>query len=363
MKREQHSECGSCNSKEHWLLHNIPQRGIYRRLCTSCVLKLHPGLFCPNCFEVYEGSNPPNNGITCLKCLSVSHLACVSKEIGSRYVCTTCLNPSHVFFDSNKKSKNGNGETVPNENHLAINLNMAKVLLAASKIASILMNKAASAARMEAEKRVREAAFTRKKAKEALEKVNGFAYEEKEKNGKETARMEIVPSSVVEEEQKKKSRGNSAVAAAVAAQKRFQNQVMALNDGKDKDKSGEAPVVLDNAVLREKEMSVGLSAQNLAQKPPANGVMGHPQLQNPVIVNGKEKSTNFSHSQNGVVQGEKEKNGLVSVAHGVEENQGKSKEFGDAGMVPQLTHSNKGAFVSKTNEGVLLPTGSSKTAS
>lgn len=55
----------------------------------------------------------------------------------------------------------------------------ARMLLAAAKIASASMNKAAVAAKAEAERRVKEAAFTRKRAKEALEHVAHLVIKEK----------------------------------------------------------------------------------------------------------------------------------------------------------------------------------------
>lgn len=62
----------------------------------------------------------------------------------------------------------------------------ARMLLAAAKIASASMNKAAVAAKAEAERRVKEAAFTRKRAKEALEHVAHLVIKEKAMR-KETA--------------------------------------------------------------------------------------------------------------------------------------------------------------------------------
>lgn len=58
-----------------------------------------------------------------------------------------------------------------NEESRVVDMKAAKVLLAAAKIAAGTVNKAASAARVEAERRAKEAAFTRKRAREALEHV------------------------------------------------------------------------------------------------------------------------------------------------------------------------------------------------
>lgn len=55
----------------------------------------------------------------------------------------------------------------------------AKKLFAAAKIASVSMNKAAVAAKAEAERRAKEAAYARKRAKEALEHVAHLVMKEK----------------------------------------------------------------------------------------------------------------------------------------------------------------------------------------
>lgn len=67
----------------------------------------------------------------------------------------------------------------------------ARVLLAAAKIAALSMGKAAVAARGEAERRVKEAAYTRKRAREALEHVAYLV-------GKEKAKRRERPLMVVE---------------------------------------------------------------------------------------------------------------------------------------------------------------------
>ncbi|KAG7024048.1 hypothetical protein SDJN02_15077, partial [Cucurbita argyrosperma subsp. argyrosperma] len=55
------TECGNCGSHGRWILHHVRLRGINRRLCTSCVLRLHPTSFCPSCFHFYDPSvSPPH---------------------------------------------------------------------------------------------------------------------------------------------------------------------------------------------------------------------------------------------------------------------------------------------------------------
>lgn len=58
-----------------------------------------------------------------------------------------------------------------NEEGKVVDLKAAKVLLTAAKIAAGTVSKGALAARVEAERRAKEAAFTRKRAREALEHV------------------------------------------------------------------------------------------------------------------------------------------------------------------------------------------------
>lgn len=57
-------------------------------------------------------------------------------------------------------------------------------MLAAARIAAITMNKAAVAARAEAERRAKEAAFTKKRAREALENLVYLMAKEKKENQK-----------------------------------------------------------------------------------------------------------------------------------------------------------------------------------
>ncbi|OVA13525.1 zinc finger protein [Macleaya cordata] len=372
MKLDKASECGGCGSDHRWILHNVRDRGIYRRLCTSCVLKFHAGLFCPVCFEVYEGSSLLNDRVMCLNCPSVSHKTCVSEDIQSNYVCPSCSSPSFVFLDSNKKSSDGDGTSLPARNSNSIDLNSAKILVAAAKISSTSMSKAATAARVDAERRVKEAAFARKRAREALERVVSLGVKEKEKVVKPTLERVVslgfkekekvvnpTPVSVVEHKKKPKG-SNSAVTAAVAAQKRIQNQYRAVGN----DKSGTVPVTSNN--VREKERLVGLHAPGVVQKPSNNGapvenmdelkvsspVMGCQQLQSSDTV--KEKKSDLL---NQVVPVQKDKNGLVSAAsfarhpsqnsHDMEKEGEKSKALADSGAGTQLIHSSQDTLVSK----------------
>ncbi|KAI3445480.1 hypothetical protein Pfo_002145 [Paulownia fortunei] len=170
--------CGSCGVEDRLLLHHVRHRGIFRRLCTTCVLRLHPQSFCPTCFQVYPPP-PSNNAIfSCFKCYSSSHSHCVAEgptSPPSPYICPLCINPNTPIFQlKTAKEANieiGEGLNVKSEECRVMDRDSAKKLLAAAKIASASMNKAAVAAKAEAERRAKEAAFTRKRAKEALEHV------------------------------------------------------------------------------------------------------------------------------------------------------------------------------------------------
>ncbi|KAH6783221.1 hypothetical protein C2S52_008180 [Perilla frutescens var. hirtella] len=179
--------CGNCGAEERRLLHQVRHRSIFRRLCTTCVLRLHPQAFCPTCFQVYAPT-PPNDAVrTCVKCYSHSHSHCVESASvgggGNPYVCPLCVHPNAPVFKL-KSAKEANVAVVEAmnariEDCRVMDRDAAKMLLAAAKIASTSMNKAAVAQKAEAERRVKEAAFTRKRAKEALEHVAHLVIKEK----------------------------------------------------------------------------------------------------------------------------------------------------------------------------------------
>ncbi|EPS65278.1 hypothetical protein M569_09506, partial [Genlisea aurea] len=179
--------CGNCGMEERILLHHVNHRALFRRLCTGCVLRLHPQSFCPTCFEVYPPPPPPSNDavFTCVKCYSNSHYRCVAGEGRAPppkpYICAICAAPNSPIF----KLEISKGEAAANPNKMeewrVLNADAAKKLAAAGKIASISMNKAAAAARLEAERRAREAAYARKRAKDALEHLANLVKKKKPK--------------------------------------------------------------------------------------------------------------------------------------------------------------------------------------
>ncbi|PON69581.1 Zinc finger, FYVE/PHD-type [Parasponia andersonii] len=158
-------ECGNCGSQKRWVLHHVRIRGIHRRLCTSCVLRLHPSSFCPTCFQFYDSNNnvpPSSKRLTCSKCSSFTHSHCAPTNqppSSSAYLCPPCASPNFVFFD------------IGSDPNRAIDKRLALILLCAAKISAASMNKAVILARGEAERRVREAALARKRAREALDNL------------------------------------------------------------------------------------------------------------------------------------------------------------------------------------------------
>ncbi|RDX61639.1 hypothetical protein CR513_60115, partial [Mucuna pruriens] len=155
-------ECGNCRSKERWLFHRLSIRGMDRRVCTSCVLRLHPSFFCPTCFELLDHPLPNNSSaaahrfISCTKCSSLTHLDCLPSPPPppNTFLCPPCSQPNFSFFpDSN---------TPIDKRH-------ALVLLCASKVAAASVAKSLALARVKVERTVRDAALARKRARDALD--------------------------------------------------------------------------------------------------------------------------------------------------------------------------------------------------
>lgn len=171
------------------------------------------------------------------------------------------------------------------------------------------MSKAATTVRLEAERKVKEAALARKRAREALERAALVASNEKEK-GKEA--KEGVSDAIAVVEPKKKMKGNSGVASAAAVAagpKRVQSHKL----------GGFASAPLGNAGMREKEKWGGFQATAvLVQRAPKKGVAAAAAAEE------KDKSTGSPssvlgrhHLQNHAVDEEKEKNRAVSGSSAV----------------------------------------------
>ncbi|KAL5582735.1 hypothetical protein UlMin_015177 [Ulmus minor] len=161
------AECGNCSSQKPWVLHNVRIRGTHRRLCTACVLLLHPASFCPTCFQFYDSSNTPapSKRVCCSKCSSFTHSHCAPPNAtSSSYLCPRCASPSFSFFDIN---------SAPDR---AIDNKLGVILFCAAKIAANSMAKAVIVARAEAERRVREAALAKKRAREAIDNLDRLVH-------------------------------------------------------------------------------------------------------------------------------------------------------------------------------------------
>ncbi|CAK9185984.1 unnamed protein product [Ilex paraguariensis] len=251
--------CGHCGVQERRLLHHVRHRGIFRRFCTTCVLRLHPQSFCPTCFNVYHPTPPLTSQndavVACFKCYSSSHSQCVGSTPLKPYVCPLCINPNvPIFTLKMAEDGNGNSSSGINENCRVIDKLGAKVLLAASKIAAGSMSKAAVTARAEAERRAKEAAFTRKRAGEALKHVAFLVSKEKLKRKELLAAAEVSGSGgnvgMLEKKYSKVEDNVNSVMVGLAENNRIGNQNNVL-------------AALNAVELREKETVEGFRAQNV----------------------------------------------------------------------------------------------------
>ncbi|KAI0504464.1 hypothetical protein KFK09_015416 [Dendrobium nobile] len=186
-----------CPVRNPWPLHHVVHRANFRRLCTSCVLRHHRGLFCSVCLEVLDSVPPPSGdtavaGIArCLRCPAAAHSSCLPDDSASNYLCPICEDPEGFSY-------------FPVGDN-AIDEAAARALLSASRIAAASMSRAAAAARVEAERKVKLAAVARKTAKEMLETVTLLSNKRKEEmeeaDGKD--RMKENSSSVNKNEARK----------------------------------------------------------------------------------------------------------------------------------------------------------------
>ncbi|ESW17033.1 hypothetical protein PHAVU_007G204700 [Phaseolus vulgaris] len=154
-------ECGHCASKDSRLFHRLWIRGMNRRVCTSCVLLLHPSSFCPSCFQFFDhplsntSSATAHRFLSCTKCSSLTHLNCLpSPPPSSPFLCPPCSQPNFSFFPDS---------TSPMDKRRAL------ILLCACKVASAAATKSLALARARVERTVREAALARKRARDALD--------------------------------------------------------------------------------------------------------------------------------------------------------------------------------------------------
>ncbi|KAG6518977.1 hypothetical protein ZIOFF_022464 [Zingiber officinale] len=192
-----------CGVRDTWLLHHIRHRTVFRRLCTNCVLRYHPGCFCASCFDLLlDGGGCPV--VRCSRCPSVSHAACLPDPAGP-FFCSICSDAgsSATYF--------------PRRAEKSLDIKLAKVLLAAAQLAAASMSRAASSAKADADRKVKEAAIARKRAREALERVTFLSKSEKEKKKSEAdlnASLSSKPEVV--DHKKKMPKLNNTVATMVA---------------------------------------------------------------------------------------------------------------------------------------------------
>ncbi|KAI3788758.1 hypothetical protein L2E82_01533 [Cichorium intybus] len=112
------------------------------------------------------------------KCHSSSHRTCVSPPVAGPTTsshapspCSTCLNPNRLVFDPKSADANRGIDNAE-----------ARLLVAAAEISYMSMSKAEAAAVTEADRRAKEASYTRKRAREALDHVVYLMETEKRKN-------------------------------------------------------------------------------------------------------------------------------------------------------------------------------------
>ncbi|XP_010475787.1 PREDICTED: uncharacterized protein LOC104755145 [Camelina sativa] len=158
--------CDDCGSRDSWVIHTVRLRGTLRYFCTHCLLRNHPSSFCPICFAFYD-SSPPHTSrrVACSnsKCHSLTHIHCAGEaKPASSYLCPPCRNPNSFSFFRLIVDENGSR---------SIDKSLSEAFLCAAKIAASSMNKAVIAAKCDADRRGKEAALARKRAREALEHV------------------------------------------------------------------------------------------------------------------------------------------------------------------------------------------------
>ncbi|KAJ7955326.1 DNA binding protein [Quillaja saponaria] len=254
MKRNhplQPASCNSCGTEQlPLLLHNVRFRANFVVFCTNCVLKHHPGLFCPICLEVYDDPPPTHLRLICFQCPAIAHSSCIAptsylEGLSHTFHCPSCFDPQFSFFKlktssdnpSSKKAAIVDGEGDPvavpvqntqnsrvpvqnPQNSRAIDKDSAKVLVAAAKIAAVSMERGVSLARVEAERCLKEAALAKKRAREALEHVGYLVAKERDSNG-------------VQADQKEKPRSDNL--GALELKKGDQDQTQIVQNAVSKD--------------------------------------------------------------------------------------------------------------------------------
>ncbi|CAH8384018.1 unnamed protein product [Eruca vesicaria subsp. sativa] len=153
--------CENCRSQDSWIIHPARYRSIFTFFCTHCLLRKHPASFCPTCFSFYD-SSPPHHSrrVSCSDCGSHTHIHCAGGEaVSPPYRCPPCRDPDSFSFFRPIIDANG---------VRCVDKSLSEVFLCAAKISAASMSKAVNFAKCEAERRGREAAVAKMRAREAL---------------------------------------------------------------------------------------------------------------------------------------------------------------------------------------------------
>ncbi|KMZ62409.1 hypothetical protein ZOSMA_467G00020 [Zostera marina] len=232
-----------CTLEKTWPIHNVRHRGVFLRLCTSCVLKYNPGSFCTICFDFFKDSKPPPSVVVhCSSCPSLTHISCISSaaSAGERnHLCPTCANPNNFSYFPFLPSSSSSPSPEHKDSHVdattgkrkrkkVIDLEPSKVMLLASRIASVSMIKALGGFMTEAQRKAKEAVTANKRATEMLERSFLINNMEKEKTKKLEA-MVVAPPPVsierpIEEENSYQKKKIKTAAPAAGQQKRAQSR-------------------------------------------------------------------------------------------------------------------------------------------
>ncbi|KAJ0250662.1 hypothetical protein HA466_0139680 [Hirschfeldia incana] len=159
--------CDGCGSRDSWVIHPARYRSTLCFFCTHCLLRKHPTSFCPSCFAFYD-SSPPHHfrRVSCSDCGSYTHIHCAGAGDDANsppYRCPPCRDPdSFSFFRPIIDAANG---------VRCMDKSLSGAFLCAAKIAASSMNKAVYIAKCDAERKGKEAAVARKRAREALDDV------------------------------------------------------------------------------------------------------------------------------------------------------------------------------------------------
>uniref|UniRef100_A0A1J3IP70 RING-type domain-containing protein n=1 Tax=Noccaea caerulescens TaxID=107243 RepID=A0A1J3IP70_NOCCA len=172
--------CDGCGSRDSWVIHAARLRCVLHFFCTHCLLRNHPQSFCPSCFVFYDSSPPhASRRVTCSKCGSHSHTECAGDAKSPPYLCPPCRDDTFSFFSP----------IIGSDGSRSVDKSLSEAFLCAAKIAASSMTKAVYSVRFDAERRGKEAALAKKRAREAIEEV--IALDDAKEKEKEKARSVI----------------------------------------------------------------------------------------------------------------------------------------------------------------------------